>query len=82
MDTKEWSREITKLKFKQRAEKIERAELRAENQSVRNAIKALEQSLEEHKDYIVELREDSVRQAVEYNRAFAEAWRDREDWRA
>ena len=56
--------------------------MQAENQSVRNAIKALEQSLEEHKDYIVELREDSVRQAVEYNRAFAEAWRDREDWRA
>ena len=42
VDTKEWSREITKLKFKQRAEKIERAELRAENQSVQNAIRAME----------------------------------------
>ena len=33
-DTKEQSREITKLKFKMRAEEIERAELRAETQSV------------------------------------------------
>ena len=44
-DTKEQSREIKKLKFKLRAEKIERVELRAENQSIRNAIRAMEQSL-------------------------------------
>ena len=42
----------------------------------------MEQSLREHKDYIVELQEDSVRQSIEYDRALAEAWRDREDWRA
>ena len=42
----------------------------------------MEQSLREHKDYIVELQEDSVRQTVEYDRALAEAWRNREDWRA
>ena len=42
----------------------------------------MEQSLREHKDYIVKLQENSVRQIVNYDRAFAEAWRDREDWRA
>ena len=42
----------------------------------------MEQSLREHKDYIVELQEDSVRQTVEYDKALAEAWRDREDQRA
>ena len=81
-DTKECSQEITELKFKLRAERIERAKLRAENQAVQNAIRALEQSLEEHKDYIIELQEDSVRQTVEFDKAFAQAWKDREDWRA
>ena len=57
-DAKEWSQEIAKLKFKLRVERIERTKLQAENQSVQNAFKALEQSLEEHKDYIVELREE------------------------
>ena len=41
-NTKERSLEITELKFKLRAERIERAELRAENQAVQNAIRALE----------------------------------------
>ena len=41
-DTKERSQEITELKFKLRAERIERAKLRAENQAVRNVIRALE----------------------------------------
>ena len=72
-DTKEHSQEITELKFKLRAERIEWAELRAENQAVRNTIRALEQSLEEHKDYIIGLQEDSVRQTVEFDRALAEA---------
>ena len=79
VDTKKHSQEITELKFKLGAERIERAELRAENQAVRNAIRALEQSLEEHKDYIIELQEDTVRQTVEFDRALTEAWRDRED---
>ena len=78
-DTKERSQEITKLKFKLRVERIERTKLRAENQAVRNAIRALDQSLEEHKDYIIELQEDSVRQTKEFDRALAEARRDRED---
>ena len=78
-DTKERSQEVAELKIKLRAEKIERTKLQAENQSVRDAIRALEQSLEEHKDYIVKLREDNVKQTVEYDRALVEAWRDRED---
>ena len=78
-NTKEQSREIIKLKFKLRAEKIELAELRVENQSIWNAIWVMEQSLREHKNYIVELQEDSVRQIIEYDRALAKAWRDRED---
>ena len=41
-DTKEHSQEITELKFKLRAERIERAELQVENQAVQNAIRALE----------------------------------------
>ena len=54
-DTKEHFQEITKLKFKLKAERIEQVELRVENQVVRNVIRSLEQSLEEHKDYIIEL---------------------------
>ena len=42
----------------------------------------MEQSLREHKDYIVELQEDSVRQTIEYDIDLAKTWRDREDWRA
>ena len=42
----------------------------------------MEQSLREHKDYIVELQEDNARKTIEYERALAEAWKDREDWRA
>ena len=56
--------------------------MRAENQAVRNAIRALEQSLKEHKDYIFELQEDSVRRTVEFDRILVEAWRGRDDWRA
>ena len=81
-DTKEQSWEITELKFKLRAEKIKRAELGAENQSVQNAIRAIKQSLREHKYYIIELQEDSVRQTIEYDRALAEAWKDMEDQKA
>ena len=70
---------VTELKFKLRAEKIEQAELRGKNQSVWNAIRAMEQSLREHKDYIIELQKDSVRKIVEYDKALIKAWRDKED---
>ena len=49
------------LKFKLRAEKIRWANIRAENQSIQNAQQAMEQSLVEHKGYIIELQEDSIR---------------------
>ena len=38
--------------------------------------------MREHRDYIVELQEDKVRQTIDFERALVEAWRDREDWRA
>ena len=41
-NTKEHSQEVTELKLKLRAERIKREELRAENQAVWNAIRALE----------------------------------------
>ena len=52
------------------------------NQAIRNANRALEQSLEKHKDYIIELQEDNVRQTVKFDRTLVEAWRDMDDWRA
>ena len=44
------SQEITGLKFKLRAKKIEQAELK---QSFQNTIQSIEQSLKEHEDYII-----------------------------
>ena len=64
MDTGKQSQEIMKLKFKFRAEKIERVKLRAENQSIQNALRAMEQSLIEHKGYIVKPQNDSIKQTV------------------
>ena len=42
MDTWKQSQEITELKLKLRTEKIGRAELQAKNQSIRNALHAME----------------------------------------
>ena len=50
MDTEKQSQEITELKFELRAKKIGRAELQVENQSIWNALHAMEQSLVEHKN--------------------------------
>ena len=60
-----------------RAKKIGRAELRAENQSIRNALRAMEQSLVEHENDIVELQEENAYQNVMYERALVE-WRGTE----
>ena len=76
------SKEITKLKIKLRAEKIGRAELRVENQSSRDALHAMEQSLIEHENYIVELREENAYQNMMYKRALVEVERDIEAWKA
>ena len=54
------SQEIAKLKIKLRAERIGRAELQAENQSILDALRAMEQSLIEHENYIAELQSDNA----------------------
>ena len=76
------SQEVAKLKIKLRAEKIGWAELRVENQLIRDALHAMEQSLIEHENYIVELREENAYQNVMYERALIEVERDREAWKA
>ena len=60
MDMGKQSQEIAELKIKLRAKKIGQAELRAKNQSIRDALRAMEQSLVEHEIYIVELREENA----------------------
>ena len=82
MDTGKQSQEITELKFELRAKKIRRAKLQAENQSIRNALHELEQSLVEHKNYIIELREENTYQSVQYEKTFGEVERDKEAWEA
>ena len=52
MDMGKQSQEIAELKIQLRAERIGRAELQVENQSIRDALRAMEQSLVEHKNYI------------------------------
>ena len=72
------SQEITKLKIQLRAEKIGCAELRAENQSIRDALRAMEQSLLEHENYIVEHQRENAYQNVMYERALVKVEQDRE----
>ena len=82
MDTGRQSQEITELKLNLRAEKIRRAELQAENQVIWNALREMEQSLVEHKNYIAELREENIYQNVQHERVLDEVERDMEAWRA
>ena len=42
----------------------------------------MEQSLKEHMDYIILLREEDVSKTVEYERLLRELGRDNEDWKA
>ena len=60
MDTGRQSQEITELKLKLKAEKIGQVELQAKNQAIRNALREMEQSLVEHKNYITKLREENI----------------------
>ena len=78
MDMEKQSQEIAELRIKLRAEKIGRAELRTENQSIRDALHPMEQSLIKHENYIVELREENAYQNVMYERALIEVKGDRE----
>ena len=66
------SQEIAELKITLRAKKIGWAELRAKNQSIRDALHAMEQSLVEHENYIVELWEENAYQNVMYERTLVE----------
>ena len=77
-DMKEQSQEITELKLKLKVEKIRRVELQAENQSIRSGLHVMEQSLNEHKNYIIELREENAYQNVQYERVLSEVERDKE----
>ena len=82
MDMGKQSQEIVELKIKLRAEKIGQVELRAENQSIRDTLRVMEQSLVEHENYIVELREENAYQNVMYERDLVEVERDKEAWKA
>ena len=82
MDTGKQSHEITKLKLKLKAEKIGKAELQAENQAIRNALREMEQSLVEHKNYISELREENIYQNVQYESVLGDVERDKKAWKA
>ena len=82
IDIGKQSQEITELKLKLRAEKIGRTELQSENQSIRNALHAMELSLVEHKNYIIELREKNIYHNVQYERALGEVERDKDVWEA
>ena len=42
----------------------------------------MEQSLKEHKNYIIELQEENAYQNVQYERALDEVERDKEAWKA
>ena len=70
------------MKIKLRAKKIGRAELQAENQSIRNALHTMEQSLVEHKNYIIEIREENAYQSVQYEMALSEVEKDKKAWKA
>ena len=59
-----------------------RAKLQAENQSILNALRTMEQSLVGHENYIFELQNENAYQNVMYERALVEIQGDREAWKA
>ena len=72
------SQEIVELKIKLRAERIGRAELQVENQSILDALRAMKQSLVEHENFIVELQRGNAYQNVMHERTLNEVKGDRE----
>ena len=64
-----------------RAERIGRAELQAENQSILDALRTMEQSLVEHENFIIELQRENAYQNVMHERVLVEAEGDREAWK-
>ena len=69
------------MKIQLRAKRIGWAELQAENWSIRDALRAMEQSLVEHENYIAELQRVNAYQNVMYERALVEVEGDREAWK-
>ena len=78
IDVGKHSQEIAELKIKLRAERISRTELQAENQSILNALRVMEQSLVEHENFIIELQGENAYQNVMHKRALAKVEGDRE----
>ena len=76
------SQEIAELKIKLRAERIGRAELQVENHSILDALCAMEQSLIEYENFIVELQRENAYQNVMHERALSEVQEDRKAWKA
>ena len=58
------SQENAELKIKLRAERISRAKLQTENQSILDALHTMEQSLVEHENFIIELQGENTYQNV------------------
>ena len=56
--------------------------MQAENQSILDALRVMEQSLVEHENYIAKLQSENAYQNVMYERAFVEVEGDREAWKA
>ena len=56
-------------------------ELQAKNQLILDALRAMEQSLVEHENFIIELQGENTYQNVMHERALAETEGDREAWK-
>ena len=55
--------------------------MQAENQSILDALRAMEQSLVEHENFIAELQKENAYQNVMHERAFVEVEGDKEAWK-
>ena len=56
--------------------------MQAENQSIVDALRAMEQSLVEHENFIVELQKENAYQIVMHERPLSEVEGDRKAWKA
>ena len=56
--------------------------MQAENQSILDALRTMEQSLVRHENYITELQSENAYQNAMYERALIEVQGDKEAWKA
>ena len=70
------SQENAELKIKLKGERIGRAELQAENQSILDALRAMEQSLVEHENFIIELQGENAYQNMMHECRFENLAKD------